>query len=142
MMVMTLTDVGALPIASLASDVVERVAFDADLWEIADRLVEAGVGALAVGVGGDVRGIVSERDLVRALADRRDPAGTRAIDIAHTRLVWCDAESPVAEVAEEMMEHYVRHVLVEDEGRVIGIVSARDLLGAYAAVECPYEDDD
>jgi CBS domain-containing protein len=43
----------------------------------------------------------------------------------------------VAEVAEEMMEHYVRHVLVEDAGRVVGIVSARDLLGAYAAAELP-----
>ena len=70
-----------------------------------------------------------------------DRVTTRAIDIAHTRLVWCDAESTVAEVAEEMMEHYVRHVLVEDEGLVIGIVSARDLLGAYASVECLYEDE-
>ena len=137
---MTITDVGALTIAALASDGVERVGPDADLWEIADAMVEASVGALAVGDGTEVRGIVSERDLVRALAARRDPAGTRAMDIAHTRLVWCDAESTVAEVAEEMMEHYVRHVLVEDGGRVIGIVSARDLLGAYASMECVYED--
>jgi CBS domain-containing protein len=31
-----------------------------------------------------------------------------------------------------MMEQYVRHVLLEEEGRLVGIVSARDLLGAYA----------
>jgi CBS domain-containing protein len=80
---------------------------------------------------------VSERDVVQALARRRDPSTTTAIEIAHTQLVWCDADSPVAEVAEEMMEHYVRHVLVEDAGRVVGIVSARDLLGAYAAAEVP-----
>jgi len=30
------------------------------------------------------------------------------------------------------MEQYVRHVLLEEEGRLVGIVSARDLLGAYA----------
>jgi CBS domain-containing protein len=31
-----------------------------------------------------------------------------------------------------MMEQYVRHVLLEEEGRLVGIVSARDLLGAHA----------
>ena len=31
-----------------------------------------------------------------------------------------------------MMEQYVRHVLLEEEGRLVGIVSARDLLGVYA----------
>ena len=57
----------------------------------------------------------------------------------HGQLVWCDAESTVAAVAEEMMEHYVRHVLVEEDGRLLGMVSARDLLGAYAAAEDAWE---
>ena len=126
--------------ATFAAEVVARIASDADLWDVADEMIQADVGALAVDTGDDVSGIVSERDLVRALAARRDPATTKARDIASTRLVWCDAESTVAEVAEEMMERWVRHVLVEDEGRVVGIVSARDLLGAYAAAESPDED--
>jgi CBS domain-containing protein len=41
----------------------------------------------------------------------------------------------MAEVAEEMMDCYVRHVLVEDGGRLVGIVSARDLLGAYVSAD-------
>jgi CBS domain-containing protein len=131
-----------LPVVALAADVVATIAPEANLWEVAEALVEADVGALAIGEGDDVRGVVSERDLVRALAAHRDPSATRAIDVGHTRLVWCDATSTVAEVAEEMMECYVRHVLVEDEGRVVGIVSARDLLGAYASAECPDDDDD
>jgi CBS domain-containing protein len=139
---MTITNVGALPVSTLAADVVSRVAEDANLWEIAEALVEADVGALAVVVDDeeDVQGVVSERDLVRALATRQDPSSTTARAIAHTRLVWCDADSTVAEVAEQMMERYVRHVLVEHDGRVAGIVSARDLLGAYAAAEVPDED--
>ena len=79
--------------------------------------------------------IVSERDLVIALAGRRDPATTTAADIANDTLVWCDAEAPIAEVAELMMTRYVRHVLVERDGRLVGIVSARDLLGAFAGGE-------
>jgi len=58
---------------------------------------------------------------------------TRAVDVAHTNLIWCDLEATVAEVASEMMERYVRHVLVEEDGELIGIVSARDLLGVHAS---------
>jgi len=132
---MTMTTVGNLPVSTFAADAVASVTEEADLWRVAEALVEADVGALTVGDGDDVRGIVSERDIVRALAARRDPSKTSAADIAHTSLVWCDAASTVAEVAAEMMERYVRHVLVEDEGRVVGIVSARDLLGVYAAAD-------
>jgi CBS domain-containing protein len=41
----------------------------------------------------------------------------------------------VGEVAARMMESYVRHVLVRHRGRLVGVVSARDLLGAYATDE-------
>jgi CBS domain-containing protein len=132
---MTTTTVGSLPVSTFATDSVVRVAVDADLRQVAATLVDAEVGALAVGAVDDVRGVVSERDVVRALAARRDVTTTTAIDIAHTQLVWCDVASTVAEVAEEMMEQYVRHVLVEDGGRLVGVVSARDLLGAYVAAE-------
>jgi CBS domain-containing protein len=124
-----------MTMSALIGDQVARVAPDASLHTVADALVAAGVGALIVGDGDQPAGIVSERDLVHALADRRDPAATRASDIAHTTLVWCDADSTVAEVAEEMMANYVRHVLVEADGRLIGVVSARDLLGVYAVGE-------
>ena len=66
------------------------------------------------------------------LARCRAPRVTPARDVASTNLVWCDASATVREVAERMMEDYVRHVLLEDDGRLVGIVSARDLLGAYA----------
>jgi CBS domain-containing protein len=128
-------NVAELPVSAFAADVVARVDGGADLWAIADALIAADVGALAVAAAddGDVLGMVSERDVVRALAERRDPSTTTAAELAHTTLVCCDANSTVAEVAEEMMGEYVRHVLLEDDGRIVGIVSARDLLGAYAA---------
>lgn len=132
---MTISNVGALPVSVLAADVVATIPANANVRELAKALTAADVGALAIVNGEDVCGIVSERDVVRALAANRDPDSTTAGDIAQTRLVWCDAESTVAAVAEEMMDHYVRHVLVEEDGRLRGMVSARDLLGAYAAIE-------
>ena len=132
-MTTTLWSPDPLPVSAVAAERVARVAGTATLLETADALKAAGVGALVVGDADEAAGIVSERDLVRALADRRDPGATTADDIAERRLVWCDAAAPVAEVAELMMEHYVRHVLLEVDGRLVGIVSARDLLGFYAA---------
>jgi CBS domain-containing protein len=132
---MTITSIAEMPASVFAADVVVSVGAEANLWEIAAALTAADVGLVVVGSTDAVRGVVSERDLARALAARRDPTATTAADIAHTEVIWCDIESTVAEVAEEMMEHYVRHVLVEADGRLVGIVSARDLLGAYVSVE-------
>jgi CBS domain-containing protein len=135
------TSSGSVPIAMLIGDPVAKISPTATLHEVADALVSAGVGALVVAEGGGADAIVSERDLVGALADRRDPAATRATDIAHSTLIWCDVEATVAEVAAEMMDRYVRHVLVEEDGRLVGVVSARDLLGIYAAGDMAEEDE-
>lgn len=124
-----------VPVLTLAADTVARIAADATLHEVADALAAGEVGALVIGDGDAAEGIVSERDVVRALADRKDPATTSAADIAHRELIWCDASATIAEVAIEMMEQYVRHVLVEENGKLVGIVSARDLLGAYASAD-------
>jgi CBS domain-containing protein len=124
-----------ISVAALTADTIERVPPDATVHEVADALAASEVGALIVGDVDALVGIVSERDVVRALADRQDPGITRAVDIAHRELVWCDSSATIAEVATEMMEHYVRHILVEEDGRLGGNVSARDLLGAYASAD-------
>ncbi|MCB1247725.1 MAG: CBS domain-containing protein, partial [Acidimicrobiia bacterium] len=112
---------------------------DATLYEVAALLAASDVGALVVDDGADgedeATAIVTERDVVRALADLADPAEVRVHSIASTELVWCDISASVAEVAEVMAEHYLRHVLIEDDGKLVGIISSRDLLGVYAASE-------
>jgi CBS domain-containing protein len=113
-------------------DTVATVAPEATLQQVTEELVADDVGLLVVGTVEDVKGVVSERDVVRAVALGRT-LETPVMDVASTRLVWCDATATVGEVAELMLEQYVRHVLVEDAGRFVGVVSARDLLGAYVA---------
>jgi hypothetical protein len=70
-----------VPVVALASDRVARVGPDATPYLDADELAAGDVGVLVVGHGDE--DIVSERDLVRALADRRDPDATCAGDMAH-----------------------------------------------------------
>jgi CBS domain-containing protein len=124
---------GGASVRLFTGDVVAMVALDATLQQAAEKLVADDVGLLAVGTADQVEGVVSERDLVRAVALGRDPRTTPVTEVATTRLVWCDVTATVAEVGELMMEQYVRHVLVEEAGQLVGVVSARDLLGAYVA---------
>ena len=122
-----------MQVRSLIGDEVVFIAPDASLREVAESLTAHEIGLVAVGSNMRPVAVVSERDVTRAVAQSRDPEHTTATDIAHRELVWCDASASVAEVAAEMMDRYVRHVLVESGGKLVGLVSARDLLGYYAA---------
>ena len=126
---------GTTPISELIETRVITVPPDASLEAAADKLAEGEIGAVVVADREGIRGVFSERDLVHAVADRRDLVSTKVSEIANSKLVWCDHSATVVEVAAEMMEHYVRHILVEKDGRFVGIVSARDLLGAYTAAD-------
>ena len=123
---------GSASVSRLIGDSVIRIASDATLADAARVLTGSEIGAVLVGDEARPRALVSERDLVHAVADGRDPASTLATEVASTELAWCDVDSTIDEVAMEMMDRYIRHVLVEDDGALVGIVSARDLLGAYS----------
>jgi CBS domain-containing protein len=124
---------GSSSISLLIGDDVVRVPADAPLVDVAKVLVGGAMGAVVLGDGDRPDALVSERDLVAAMATGLDPATTSAIEVASTDLVWCDVESTLDDVATEMMEHYIRHVLVEDDGKLVGMVSVRDLLAALCA---------
>jgi CBS domain-containing protein len=123
---------GSTCIANLIGDEVVRAPADATLGEVAQILLAGGMGAVLLGEGKPAA-LVSERDIVAAVALGHDPAVAAASEVASTELVWCDVDATVDEVATEMMEHYIRHILVEDAGALVGVVSARDLLGAYCS---------
>lgn len=114
----------------LTSEVV-TISTTASVRDAAVALAAASVGALVIGAPDAVAGLVSERDVVRAVAEGRDPDGTQAIDIGTTNLIWIDAGNTIGDAAEEMMEDYVRHVLVRGDDGLVGILSMRDVLDAY-----------
>ncbi len=124
---------GSLPISTLIGEPVARVPADATVADVAKALVAVDAGAVVVGDDALPAALVSERDIVRVVAAGDDPATVQAADIASTKLVWCDAAATVDQVSARMMDHYIRHILVKSDGALAGIVSARDLLGAYSA---------
>jgi len=71
---------------------------------------------------------LSERDVVRTLAERRD-FDVKVGEICKRDIITLPAKASVEDAAEEMGRHRIRHiVVVDDAGKLVGVVSARDVL--------------
>lgn len=93
-------------------------------------LAERRIGALVVSEdGAHVDGIVSERDVVRALAERGpDLMAVPVADVMTTEVVTCSLTTTVDELSTLMTEGRMRHVPVMVEGALAGIVSIGDVV--------------
>jgi CBS domain-containing protein len=93
-------------------------------------LAEKRIGAvLILGAGRRIAGILSERDIVRALAERGAAALDEPVSQAMTRKVsTCTESETVISVMERMTAGKFRHLPVVDQGQVIGIVSIGDVV--------------
>jgi CBS domain-containing protein len=100
-----------------------------DVLSVARRMCEAGVGAIVVLEGEALVGIFSERDLMtRVVVAHRDPADT-PVSAVMTRDVHTAAIEDRVDACEEKMRRAgCRHLPVLAQGRVIGMISMRDLL--------------
>lgn len=122
----------ARPVSEFISDDVTTLAASTTLREAAVVLRRDDVSFAAVGEGVAIEGVISERDLVGAIALGLDLDATTIEAIESDSLKWATATSTVEDVAEEMLTTYVRHILVcNEDGTLAGVVSMRDLLTAY-----------
>jgi CBS domain-containing protein len=102
---------------------------DARVRELVEELARHNVGALIVSADGStVDGIVSERDVVRRLADADDVLGAPVSSIMSAPVRTCRGADSIDEVMALMTERRFRHVPVVDDGRLTGIVSIGDVV--------------
>ncbi|MBL8663355.1 MAG: CBS domain-containing protein [Candidatus Odyssella sp.] len=110
------------------------IAPEASAIEAARAMNERRVGALVVRRGnGRLEGIISERDIVAALAERGPEAAARPVRDLMTpaeRLVTCAPADTVDRVMSVMTDRRVRHLPVLEGGRLAGIVSIGDVVKA------------
>ncbi|GIE98929.1 CBS domain-containing protein [Paractinoplanes rishiriensis] len=102
----------------------------ADVTELLAVLAEHKIGAVIVSADGSkVDGIVSERDVVRALAVRGAAVLSEPVANIHTAQVHSVApDAPLEEVERLMTERRFRHVPVVEGGRLTGVVSIGDVV--------------
>jgi CBS domain-containing protein len=100
------------------------------LAEVARMLAEKRIGAILItGADGGLKGIISERDVVRAVAQRggaalEDPASQHMT----SKVVTCLRSDPIADVMEEMTKGRFRHMPVVEGGSIAGIISIGDVV--------------
>jgi len=97
------------------------------IGEAAEKMVAAGVGAVVVTDFGRIVGIVTERDLLRAVAQRARAAEARCRQWMTPDPLTVEPDTTVEEAAEIMFDHNFRHLPVVKDGRALGIVSLRVL---------------
>ena len=102
----------------------------ATVLEIAEIISSRRIGAvLVLDDNGGVAGIVSERDVVKALAKHASQVtGMRADELMTREVTTATSKTTVDEAMEIMDAGYFRHLPVVNEGRLEGIISIRDLV--------------
>jgi len=97
--------------------------------EAAELMTRERIGALPVVRDGRLIGIFSERDaLVRVLAGGLDPDETLLAAVMTADPITIDARRPFKHALQMMVDGGFRHVPVVEDGKVVGVVSARDAL--------------
>jgi CBS domain-containing protein len=118
-----------MKISECMSQDVQIVAPDQPIREAAQFMLREDAGAMPVGEGDKLVGMVTDRDIaVRAVAEGRGP-DTPVRDVMTDDLLFCFDDDDVEEVALKMSDNQVRRmpVLSREEEKLVGIVSLGDL---------------
>jgi CBS domain-containing protein len=122
-------------LGELMTDAVVSVAPEDTLGEAAERMVEDGVGSAVVLDSGRLIGILTERDLLRAVAGRVHTSEARVRSWMTADPLTATEAMSADEAMRTMLEQGFRHLPVVEGGRTIGVVSLRELMRAAMQVD-------
>ena len=98
----------------------------------ASRMDYNAIGALLVKEGSRTVGILTERDVLHAVAEDLDLDGTTVAECMTEEVIPVSLGADVGEAAVAMVSLGARHLPVSDHGEIVGMISARDLLAVEA----------
>ena len=104
------------------------------LRSAAERMWRQQTGSLLITEGGHLRGIITERDLLRAVALGADPDKTTVDDAMTAEVFTVTPDMQLQDAAREMAGRWIRHLPVVAAGELLGVVSMRDVTGVFAAM--------
>ena len=125
-------------VGRLVQKEMKRIAHTASVRDAAKRMRDEQVGSLFVDRGGTVVGIVTDTDVARrGVADGAD-LNKMPVELIMTSPVATIESSRTVQDAHDMMGDLgVRHLGVAEQGRLVGVISVRDLLAHYKRVSEP-----
>jgi CBS domain-containing protein len=101
---------------------------DNTLAFVATVMRDENVGSVPIVDGDGLRGIVTDRDIVvRAIADGKDPALTKVVEVLTEEVEGVEADADVTDAADLMASRQIRRLPVVEDGQVVGMVSLGDI---------------
>jgi len=114
---------------------------DTQVIEVAKILKAKRIGALLVLEGDTIAGIISERDIARALPDYGEKLLSMTVSELMTKTVTtCSSDASIDKIMEMMTNNRIRHLPVVDDGKLIGFISVGDVV-KYRVDELVAEED-
>ena len=94
----------------------------------ADLMVKSNVGSVVVSDGGNLVGIVTERDMLKkVLAAGKDPAKVSLGEIMSSPLLTIETSKGLGDATSMMLQHKIRRLIAVENGKMVGIFTQRDL---------------
>ena len=102
------------------------------LTEACERMRHAQTSSVLIMDDDRLVGIITERDIVKTVAQGLDPKETRVKDIMTTDIITIGPMTTLKEAANIMATKWIRHLPIVEGSKVVGIISQRDLTGVLA----------
>jgi len=113
------------------------VAPEDTLGEVAEQMTKQNVGAVIVKDHGRLIGILTERDMLRAMAARVHTSDARVRQWMTADPITASVDMPLEEASQVMLDNGFRHLPVVDGSTVLGVVSLRRVLGGRRPAPSP-----
>lgn len=106
----------------------------ASVQEAARQMHAQRIGSLLVEQHGEYSGIITETDVVQAVGERQDLTGVTVAQLMSSPIISIEKKLSPQYARDLMADRRIRHLAVADEGKIVGILSVRDLLSYFKTV--------
>lgn len=108
------------------------IGYNATIADAAKLFVQENIGAALVEkdppVPGAFAGIISEKDIIRCCAENADVGNIQIKQIMHANMIIANILDDVKATVRRMRENHIRHIPLEENGKIIALISIRDLM--------------
>lgn len=101
---------------------------DITVREASEVMSRFHVGSVVIVDDGKITGILTERNILIAVAQGKDPETTTAADIMTKSVVTTDPDKDIRDAIDLMIKHKIKKLPVIQEGKLVGIITASDII--------------
>jgi signal-transduction protein with cAMP-binding, CBS, and nucleotidyltransferase domain len=126
------------PLSVLMQTSIETIDSNLSVWHAAQQMAAKKVGALLVQQDGELKGIVTERDLVQKVLSQEKDANLLTVKaVMNHPLIDIDINRTIHDASDLMADKWIRHLPVTENRKIVGILSVRDLIRMIAVRDRP-----